>query len=178
MELELWEVLTKSLERSSVATLSQSVSNLSYIAAYMAALFVLQTRQLRLSFLCLIGCLLISKSILYDLVNGWQLHVIYSIIYLIAVPYVKQLRVMIALFAMALFNAVMAWDAFNYAHTETYLFTHYQGITALLHLVVIISSSDWRRIGKISNDTFDRLLLIVRNSSSFLHIGHLLRYNK
>lgn len=178
MELLSWVLAFKSLALSSAVTISQNGSNLFYIAAYSLAISAIGTRQLRLSFLCLVACIVTSNSIIYDLVNGWQLHIVYSIIYLIAVPYMDKLKVMAAVFLMASFNCLMAWDAYRYAEVETFLFIHYESITAFLHIVVIATGVDWRRIVTIVDGAVNRLLLICRHSSSVLHIRYLLRYNK
>lgn len=171
MELIEWvQQIPNHVSRSLQAPISESVSNISFIAAYLAAIYIASTRQLRLSFLLLIACVFISNSLIYDLVTGWQLHVIYSIIYLSALPYINKLRVMLALFAIASFNILMAWDAANYAYTETMLYINYERVTAFLHMLVIGSAANWRKIIICTHNSVDYLRNIGRNFGYFLHI--------
>lgn len=176
--LELWVVQIKSLARSSAVPLSQNVSNFYFISAYILAIVLANTRQLRLSFLCLIACMIISNSVIYELLSGCTLHLAYSIAYFIAVKYVKNIKVMLSLFAMASFNGLMAWDAYCYEHTETWLYLSYERITAFLHVLVIYSCIDWGRINNLVTNTFIFIRNSFSNSSSILHIRYLLRYNK
>ena len=175
--IQIWEVLIKSLERSSEALLSQNVSNFGFMAAYLVAIKFANTRQLRLSFLCLIACLIVSRSLIYDAVNGWQLHLIYSIIYLFAVPLTDKLKTMLALFLMASFNGLMIWDAYNYATTETWLYGNYECITACIHVVIICTGVSWRNIVTKLSDSINNLRAIITYASCSLHCGMLLRYN-
>ena len=167
--LYLWEVLIKNLARSSEVLLSQNVSNFGFMAAYLVAIKFANTRQLRLSFLCLMACLIVSRSLIYDLINGWQLHLIYSIIYLFAVPLTDKLKTMLALFLMALFNGLMIWDAYNYATTETWLYLNYERITACLHAAIIISCVNWRRVANSARDIFSGLRVLWLNNGYFLY---------
>lgn len=178
MEILEWVQVCKSLAISSEVELSQNVSNFYFISAYILAIVLANTRQLRLSFLCLIACIIISNSVIYELLSGCTLHLAYSIAYFIAVKYVKNIKVMLALFAMASFNGLMAWDAYCYEHTETWLYLSYERITALLHVLVIYSCIDWGRINNLTINAIGSLRNIISNSSSILHIRYLLRYNK
>jgi len=176
--LYLWEVLIKNLARSSEVLLSQNVSNFGFMAAYLVVIKFANTRQLRLSFLCLIACLIVSRSLIYDTVSGWQLHLIYSIIYLFAVPLTDKLKTMLALFLMALFNGLMIWDAYNYATTETWLYGNYEYITACIHVAIICTGVNWRNLIAKLDDSFSHIRYFITNTSCFLHSGVLLRYNK
>jgi hypothetical protein len=176
--LDLWAHLFKSLVRSSALTVSQSVNSYLFIAAYLIAIKFANTRQLRLSFLCLTACLVISNSVIYESINGWQLHLIYSIIYLFAVPLTDKLKTMLALFLMALFNGLMIWDAYNYATTETWLYGNYEYITACVHVVIICTGVNWRNLITKLDDSVSHIRYFITNTSCFLHSGVLLRYNK
>jgi hypothetical protein len=170
MELIEWAQAFKSLALSQKVTALQNVSNIAYFAAYLSMIHIASTRQLRLSFLLLIACVFISNSLIYDLVNGWQLHAIYSIIYLSALPYINKLRVMLALFAIASFNILMAWDAANYAHTETMLYNNYEHVTAFLHGLVILTSANWRKAIARINMAINHIRISAYNSCFILHI--------
>jgi len=176
--LYLWEALTRSLVRSLQAPISESVSNFGFIVAYLIAIKFANTRQLRLSFLCLVACLVVSSSVIYDEINGWQLHLIYSIIYLFAVPLTDKLKTMLALFSMALFNGLMIWDAYNYATTETWLYGNYECITACIHVAIICTGVNWRNLIAKLDDSVSHIRYFITNTSCFLHSGVLLRYNK
>jgi len=164
--------------RSLQAPISESVSNFGFIVAYLIAIKFANTRQLRLSFLCLVACLVVSSSVIYDEINGWQLHLIYSIIYLFAVPLTDKLKTMLALFSMALFNGLMIWDAYNYATTETWLYGNYECITACIHVAIICTGVNWRNLIAKLDDSVSHIRYFITNTSCFLHSGVLLRYNK
>jgi len=166
---ELWEALTKSLARNLQAPLSQNVSNLTFVYAYIIAMVISNKRQLRLSFLCLIACLIVSNSVIYDNINGWQLHVFYSIIYLFVVPLLDKLKVMLALFVMALFNGLMAWDAYNYETTSTWLYCNYEFITTCIHAAIICTNVEWRICIIKLNNSIDNIRCIIARASCILH---------
>ena len=176
--IHLWEALTKSLARSLQAPISESASNTLFVISYLVIIVLANTRQLRLSFLCLIACLIVSNSVIYDVINNWQLHLLYSIVYLFAVPFADKLKTMLALFLMALFNGLMIWDAYNYATIETWLYSNYEYITACIHVVIICTGVSWRNIITKLSDSINNLRDIITHTGCSLHCGMLLRYNK
>jgi hypothetical protein len=172
MELIEWAVQIKNLARSSAATLSQSASNLSYLLAYLVAIKICSTRQLRLSFLCLIACLVVSRSVIYEVLDGYQLHLVYSIIYLGGAVLLSSnnLTLRALLCCVAAFNWIMAGDAYFYAKTETWLFNNYEGITAFLHVAIICSGIDRGEITRLVDSAIGNIRRIASYSCRVLPI--------
>lgn len=170
MEYSLSEALIKSLERNLPAAINENVSNLTFIFAYVLALAITDTRQLRLSFFCLVSCVLMSSSLIYDYLEGYTLHLGYSIIYLFCVKYIKELKAIIALCIMAWFNLLMSWDAYHYATIETWLFNNYIGITTCCHCIIIFVCIDWRRIINSVNNMLSDLRHLWLNNCHFLYL--------
>lgn len=167
---ELWAVLIKSLVRSQKTLISANVSSLSFIFIYLIAITVAPTRQLRLSFLCFIASLFVGRSLIYDYLDGYTLHLGYSIIYLFCVKYIKELKAIIALCIVAWFNLLMSWDAYHYATIETWLFNNYIGITTCCHCIIIFVCIDWRRIINSVNNMLSGLRALWLNNCHFLYL--------
>ena len=169
MEFIEWVQQSKSLVLSHQVQVSASLSDLFFVGAYLLATIITQNRQLRLSFLCLLICIILSNSALFDVLEGFQVHLAYSIPYLLAVKYIARLGPMLAVIAMAVFNLVMAMDAYVYSETETWLFINYPVNTAILHGVIIVSCIEWGGIIKKLDDTLDFIRGRFTGSSRILH---------
>lgn len=172
MEFIEWVQQTRSLERISLPTMMQSLSNLSFVIAYFAAIKICGTRQLRLSFLCLVACLVVSRSVIYEALDGYQLHIVYSIIYLGGALLLSSnnLTLRALLCCVAAFNWIMAGDAYFYAKTQTWLFNNYESNTTLLHAAIICAGIDRGEIARLVNSAIDSLRRIASYSRCVLPI--------
>ena len=169
MEFIEWVQQSKSLVLSQQVQVSASLSDLFFVGAYLLATIITQNRQLRLSFLCLLICIILSNSAVFDVLDGFQVHLAYSIPYLLAVKYIVRLGPMLAVVAMAVFNLGMAMDAYVYSETETWLFINYPVNTAILHGVIIVACIEWGGIIKKLDDTLGYLRGRFTGSSRILH---------
>ena len=169
MEFIEWVQQSKSLVLSHQVQVSASLSDLFFVGAYLLAILITTNRQLRLSFLCLLICIILSNSALFDVLEGFQVHLAYSIPYLLAVKYIVRLGPMLAVVAMAVFNIGMAMDAYVYSETETWLFINYPVNTAILHGVIIVACIEWGGIIKKLDDTLDFIRGRFTGSSRILH---------
>lgn len=169
MEFIEWVQQSKSLVLSQQVQVSASLNDLIIVGVYLLAILITQNRQLRLSFLCLLICIILSNSALFDVLEGLQVHLAYSIPYLLAVKYIVRLGPMLAVIAMAVFNLGMAMDAYVYSETETWLFINYPVNTAILHGVIIVACIEWGGIIKKLDDYLACLRGRFTGSSRILH---------
>ncbi len=178
MEFIQWVLQSKSLVLSQQVQVSASLNDLIVTGAYLLVILITPNRQLRLSFLCLLICIILSNSAVFDVLEGFQVHLAYSIPYLFTVKYIKRAWPMLAVVAMAVFNIVMATDAYVYSETETWLYLNYSICTAILHCIIIISCIEWGGIIKKLDDSVNYLRCRLTGSSRILHWRGLRWYNK
>lgn len=129
-----------------------------FVVMYVAAAMTIRSG----SAFCVLALQLAHFFVFATCVNemsGHQLHLAYLCLTLIAAGVVNGLPVKIALLASVLFQMVMAWDAYVYPTTQTWLYSCYDANSMLLHALVIASCINW----SVRKQWIDRASTGVRN---------------
>jgi len=145
MEIIEWAVQFKS---HATLTLSQQVvlgvaNNL--LAIYLMAFLFIRSKDIAIAFCATIACVFVSYSSTYELVNGWQLMLLYCFCYSMAYQFLTGAKTRFSCAIMILFTAIMAVDAWTNATVETWLYNHYASTVTCIHCVIIASCVRWRR---------------------------------
>tara|TARA_R110000850_G_scaffold230969_1_gene355906 strand:- start:375 stop:815 length:441 start_codon:yes stop_codon:yes gene_type:complete len=114
--------------------------------------------------------LLFFQSELVVSVKGYQVHLIYLIIFSLPVKWYhrrhKGLFTLISL--MVLFQGVMAVDAILYNY-ETVLYTHYPAIITCLHLCIVTASFWDEKFRRLVGRLFSKLCSVKIGVSDFIN---------
>ena len=115
-----------------------------YAAAFIVAALAIRNKQALTAMIYCLSCQALYASPIYHALTASQLHIAYACIAFTAIRFVSGFWLALALFMSALFQTLMAWDAYVYSTTQTWLYSNYELISALLHAAVIVSCVEWR----------------------------------
>ena len=164
MELSEWELLlnpivTLSLNLSQSLSQSQLASlplNNFILVVYTATLMFTQKASVAKTSLAFILCVFVGYTWV-NVLAGWQLYFILSIIYGLTIVSIRQVKVMISCCIMMSFTIYMIFDEALYGADKTMLqewvgtgkyktwaWVHYELVTCFIHCLIISASIKWR----------------------------------
>lgn len=73
----------------------------------------------------------------------------YSICYWLAFCSGAKVKTIVGYVILVLFQLLMAYDAYTYPRTETFIYSGYETVILAVHVYIISTLHDWRFVGRI-----------------------------
>ncbi len=143
------------------------------ILSYLAISLIVSSKDSFIASLAAVLCCLYASSDFFDLSTSVQVHLSYAIFYLIFLSSVKSNTTKSAMALMVVLNFVMAWDSYNNAKTETWLYANYAINTALIHVFIAVTLVIRRENIAIYNSIINYLRSLSSDSAGTKRGGQL-----
>jgi len=158
LDLSIYEVLLWVQESARKVVVEQTASNL-LVGLYAIAYIINKKATFLVAFLLVE---FYGYSSMFDVLTNPQYYLGYMVIYTLTYWYVFKCygvnKTLLGYVTLIVFELTMAMDAVFYAKTETILYNSYTYIIVFVHLYIIISLFEWKRI-KHNMGVFARGLL-------------------
>lgn len=132
------------------------IGDLLIIAAYMAAIIIFKKHDLIQYFILFFISVLAFNFIEGMIISGFEVHLIYLIIFSYSYSYYKFDKVKICICStMVILQGITSIDAYFYNDVETTLYLIYPAVIGVIHIAFICSSIGLESIKRFIKFNFD-----------------------
>ena len=175
----LVQSLSQSLSLNQSLTLKNaSASNFLLVCYCLASLITRKCRFLAAFILCEI----LGSLSIFDILSDATFYLCYSSIYCLLYYYcvsnITSMKTKVSCIVMAFFDGMVATDAYFYQGFETFIYSNYACISILIHLYIISTFIDWRRIRSRLGESLDRVARFIRANDAVTFVCYTVRTKK